>query len=379
MLGRKKRRAPAHDNWTEAFWLFGFLAFWVFPFRMQEFLQRTGDRQSSSHCSHRRFSQRLHALYERRPLLMNSIVGGLVYVVGEIIVQLQNVDSRVSLTPNYPSNVTQINIVATNKFENSKQNKPTIAYLNCVLERNTRIFTLDRFDLIDWHRVLHIGALGVVENGVLMLLWYRLLAKVVGNNVRTLTVIVKCILDQIFFASQQDAIFLGYCGYLHNNTWQAAFEEVKKQFITTWLNDCSLWPIVNFIGFAYVPTFLQPTYMSCVQLFWQIYISSVAAPNKLDEGARDMGEGHMVTIPFTPAPIAEQDAKSHRTLRKGLMHVSERVKTMEDSNPYPHNPSNPPVWSIADQKAREEALGHAKVSGVVMTGLVCLRSILHRI
>ncbi|RYG94796.1 Mpv17/PMP22 family protein, partial [archaeon] len=229
----------------------------------------------------RRFSHRLHALYEKRPLLMNSIVGGLVYVVGEMIVHLRNANNRIPVASNYPSNVTQINVAVTNKSEPSKPTMPTISYLNCVLERNQSFLDMPSLDMIDWHRVAHIGALGVVENGVLMLLWYRLLATMVGTNVRTLTVIVKCILDQIFFASQQDAIFLGYCGYLHSNTWQAAYEEVKKQFITTWLNDCSLWPLVNFIGFAYVPTSLQPTYMSCVQLFWQIYISSVAAPSKV--------------------------------------------------------------------------------------------------
>lgn len=334
----------------------------------------------------RRFSHRLHALYEKRPLLMNSIVGGLVYVVGEIIVQLQNANSSMSAAPNYPSNVTQINVTA-NHEELSKSNRPTISYLSCVLERNRNFINTPNLDMIDWRRVLHIGALGVVENGVLMLLWYRLLAKMVGTNARTLTVIVKCILDQIFFASQQDAIFLGYCGYLHSNTLQAAYEEVKKQFITTWLNDCSLWPVVNFIGFAYVPTSLQPTYMSFVQLFWQIYISSVAAPNKSEEDLRNLDEGGMVTIPLTPNPLLlqQQDSKSssHPTLRKGLMHVNERVKTMEgNSQSYPHHsagPQTPPLWSVSDQKARDEALGHAKLSGLVMTGLVGLRAILHRI
>jgi hypothetical protein len=47
------------------------------------------------------------------------------------------------------------------------------------------------------------------------------------------------------------------------------------------INDCAVWPLINFVGFAYVPTILQPTYMSCVQFFWQTYVSSVACSNKL--------------------------------------------------------------------------------------------------
>ena len=44
--------------------------------------------------------------------------------------------------------------------------------------------------------------------------------------------------------------------------------------------DCTLWPIVNFIGFSVVPMKLQPTYMSAVSLIWQIYVSSVASAHE---------------------------------------------------------------------------------------------------
>ena len=89
--------------------------------------------------------------------------------------------------------------------------------------------------------------------------------------------LLKCLCDQLFFATQQDFVFLLLCAYSDSKQLPQAIEEVKRTFLPTWLMDCSLWPVVNFVGFAMVPYTLQPTYMACVQFFWQIYLSSVAA------------------------------------------------------------------------------------------------------
>ncbi len=101
--------------------------------------------------------------------------------------------------------------------------------------------------------------------------------RLVGNNVSTATVLIKCLLDQIFFATQQDLLFLGLCAYSQNDQLPMAVREVKKSFLKTWLMDCAMWPLVNFIGFSAIPLKLQPSYMAAVSLFWQVYISSVAA------------------------------------------------------------------------------------------------------
>jgi hypothetical protein len=103
------------------------------------------------------------------------------------------------------------------------------------------------------------------------------LNRLVGNNVSTATVLIKCLLDQIFFATQQDLLFLGLCAYSQNDQLPMAVREVKKSFLKTWLMDCAMWPLVNFIGFSAIPLKLQPSYMAAVSLFWQVYISSVAA------------------------------------------------------------------------------------------------------
>jgi len=80
------------------------------------------------------FGRTIFNLYERRPLLMNSFAGGIVYVSSEVIVQVQQ----------KPINKTAV-------------------------------------DAIDIPKVVEIGTLGVLENGVFMLTWYNLLNRYVGS------------------------------------------------------------------------------------------------------------------------------------------------------------------------------------------------------
>lgn len=177
------------------------------------------------------FGRQMFDLYDRHPLLCNTIAGSAVYSAGELIVQHQR--SSVAPAPATP---------------------------------------------LDYKRIGQIGALGGVENGVFMLLWYNALNSVVGSSKATLTVLIKCFFDQVFFAAQSDGAFLLCCAVQGKKSLEDAMREVKKTFMTTWINDCSIWPLVNFIGFAAVPVKIQPTFMSTIQLGWQVYLSNVAAP-----------------------------------------------------------------------------------------------------
>jgi hypothetical protein len=142
------------------------------------------------------------------------------------------------------------------------------------------------------------------ENGILMSLWYSCLTKVVGTSVRTPIVLLKCLLDQIFFSTQQNGIFLGLCAMQDTEQLTAAIEATRVTFLTTWINDCAVWPLINFVGFAYVPTILQPTYMSCVQFFWQTYVSSVACGNKQVEPLEQIQTVEQI---ISAAPPADKD------------------------------------------------------------------------
>ncbi len=54
---------------------------------------------------------------------------------------------------------------------------------------------------------------GSVQNGPVMLFWYQFLNRVVGSTGATGIVLTKAALDQAFFATQADGIFLALCAY----------------------------------------------------------------------------------------------------------------------------------------------------------------------
>jgi len=210
------------------------------------------------------FGRQAFDLYDKYPLLCNSVVGSTVYAAGELVVQHNN---RVAAGPS-------VGLVS-----------------NAVTPTASSISSPSSFSssVIDYRRIGQIGLLGGLENGVLMLIWYSTLNFIVGASKATSTVLIKCFLDQVFFAAQQDGVFLALCAYQHKEGLQDAIREVKKTFLTTWLNDCSVWPLVNFLGFAAVPVKIQPTFMSSAQFFWQVYVSSVAAASS-EEGKRGSSE-----------------------------------------------------------------------------------------
>jgi hypothetical protein len=63
-------------------------------------------------------------------------------------------------------------------------------------------------------------------------------------------------------------------------------DEVRDTFLTTWIMDCSIWPVVNFFGFAFLPYQIQPTYIAFISYFWQVYLSSIASDENVTEIAK---------------------------------------------------------------------------------------------
>jgi hypothetical protein len=170
----------------------------------------------------RRFGRFIYGAFDRYPFAANSVVGAGVYATAEVFAQLS------------------------------------------VGDKSSRI---------DTERVSPIAALGAFEVGGLMSIWYRMLDRAIGASTATPVLLSKCAVDQLFFATQGDALFIALCAYQDASDLPSAIVEVRKTFVTTWINDCAVWPLVNFLGFAALPTVLLPTYMAMMMLFWQLYMS----------------------------------------------------------------------------------------------------------
>lgn len=165
---------------------------------------------------YRSFGRYIFNLYESHPITLNSIIGGTVYIAGEVTAQ-----------------VNQKSVQCKRELSESATNSPDLAKKLLWHAKN-----------IDWDRARYLGVLGAVENGIFMLTWYKFLNKMFGSGVSTKTVVMKSVCDQIFFATQQDLLFLAICAYQDSEKYLEAVAEVSRTFLPTWLMDCALWPMV---------------------------------------------------------------------------------------------------------------------------------------
>lgn len=127
-------------------------------------------------------------------------------------------------------------------------------------------------------RLPAITMLGVVQVGALMTIWYNTLERMCGTSSSTRTVLHKICFDQVLWSSQNDGMFLAVCGILEKPDLPSALHETKRGFLTTWINDCAVWPLTNFLGFAVVPTKFLPAYMAFNQFLWQVFLSFITLP-----------------------------------------------------------------------------------------------------
>ena len=134
----------------------------------------------------------------------------------------------------------------------------------------------------DYFRPIEIGTLGLVMNGVFLTQWYNLLERVIGTSMHCKrAVLLKVLADQIIYAPFSIISFFSFTAFVSNDEVNEMFEQftskMQERFSTTFLADCSLWPLANFVSFRLVPLVYRPTFTAIVQLAWQTYLSFVSS------------------------------------------------------------------------------------------------------
>ncbi len=147
---------------------------------------------------------------------------------------------------------------------------------------------------LDLARSVQLGLLGFVMNGFFLHRWYVTLDKVVGKFAVSSKVAVaaKVVADQLIYAPFAIISFFGYaCVFrpspTQNNSIRDSFESrISNDFTTTFLADCTLWPVANFVNFRFVPLMFRASFSAVTQLFWQMYLSVVTHMAAEDSGVQ---------------------------------------------------------------------------------------------
>jgi protein Mpv17 len=209
-----------------------------------------------------------------RGLLVNGSIGFVTFAVGDAMAQL----------------------VGSSALSNQKQQQQQQEQQHVNLKRSCKV-----------------GLLGLCMNAGALSVWYRLLDRYIGHNRTDVKqVVLKVAADQLVYAPFALTAFLSFTAAVDETTPEAqqaaALASVQQNLLRTYIADWSVWPLANAVAFRYMPTAYRPSFISCVQLGWQSYISSVSYKHKHEHDATVMQRRTTTAVLQLPlqSPIALQ-------------------------------------------------------------------------
>ena len=61
-----------------------------------------------------------------------------------------------------------------------------------------------------------------------------------------------------------------------NSSFETNWNKVKDKYLTIYVTDCAVWPLIQIGNFAFVPAIYQPIFVNFINIFWNAFICYVA-------------------------------------------------------------------------------------------------------
>jgi hypothetical protein len=251
------------------------------------------------------FKNNIKSIFERYPILSNSTTGFITFCCGDIISQaaLLNINGRINN-----------NINNNNNNNNNNLDYKNIQDYNNICNNNDKIIINNNNYYnsnikINFEKAFCTGLLGSLMNGIVMNVWYKGLDNIFGTSMKsTRGIFMKIISDQIIFAPFAIIVFfmnstaykiwrgnlfndnINNNSYNNNNFIANLIYKLNKSFITAYKGDWTVWPIINLINFSLIPINYRPTFIACVQLGWQSWLSIITNKSNLNEELEEKKE-----------------------------------------------------------------------------------------
>jgi protein Mpv17 len=124
---------------------------------------------------------------------------------------------------------------------------------------------------VDWGRVSRMSLVGFVF-GPLNHGWYTFLDRVLRG--RTLgTIVRKVLADQLVFAPTMICSFFITICTLEGVHVRETMKELQLKFWSTYMVDCTVWPVAQVVNFSLVPQPFRVLYVNLVTLGWNTFLS----------------------------------------------------------------------------------------------------------
>eukprot|EP00892_Ulva_mutabilis_P008479 jgi/Ulvmu1/6002/UM026_0128.1 len=144
---------------------------------------------------------------------------------------------------------------------------------------------LEGDDLINITRVLRLGAYGMLLDGPVGHLWYKWLDGTVDRSFEnpkgTAAVAIKTSADQLIWAPIMTAVFFAFVKLLEG-TPDLIVPTLQTKVLPTVAANYVIWPAAHVISFKYVPSHQRILYNNVIAIFWNAYLSIVAADSGMD-------------------------------------------------------------------------------------------------
>ena len=130
----------------------------------------------------------------------------------------------------------------------------------------------------DWKRTARMTTYGFCIAGPLYCWWYRFLDKrtvgITGWN-GWKVVGVKILADQTVFELPYLATFFTISTLMEGKTLKDVEKKLRKEYLPTYMVDCTVWPVAQAINFRLLPVTYQAAYVNAICVGWNGFLSYV--------------------------------------------------------------------------------------------------------
>lgn len=133
----------------------------------------------------------------------------------------------------------------------------------------------------DWRRSQAIALVSLFYTGPALHTWYTKLDQMISGR---LVVAKKLLLDQLVFSTAFNAVFVVALNVLEGRPFGDSINVCRDKLLPIMMACWAIWPPVQIVTFTVVPLKLQPMFVNCFGLMWNVVLTYISHGKRKNEG-----------------------------------------------------------------------------------------------
>eukprot|EP00929_Paragymnodinium_shiwhaense_P055623 TRINITY_DN27860_c0_g1_i1.p1 TRINITY_DN27860_c0_g1~~TRINITY_DN27860_c0_g1_i1.p1 ORF type:complete len:241 (+),score=22.66 TRINITY_DN27860_c0_g1_i1:57-779(+) len=129
----------------------------------------------------------------------------------------------------------------------------------------------------DWKRIGSATVVGFAFFGPAAHYWFKMILRMYPKN-DIWSLLAKTAWGQVFFGPYITTVFFAAALWCQQSlSWQALQRKVAADLWPTLVAGCGYWPVVDLVGFAYMPEDYIPLFLNTASFIWTVYLAFQAS------------------------------------------------------------------------------------------------------